>query len=83
MEEYMKGIAGGQLVRSAAGPDKPSPVRMRREIAAGTYGPVTVERELYTGKVLVRTGPIASAEELREAAHIFDQIAEALEDNAK
>jgi hypothetical protein len=82
MEEYMKGIAGVRLARSADGHNKPSPVRMRREVVAGTYDNVKVSRELYTGKIIV-SAVAQTSEELRESAHIFNQIAEVLEENAK
>jgi hypothetical protein len=64
------------------GPNKPSPVRIRREIVAGAYGKVKVEVGL-TNDVIIRCDDVYTAESLREAAHIFNQIAEALEDNEK
>lgn len=58
-----------------------SPIRSvtRREIVPGRYGIVTLWPD---GDVAVRCDK-HSPSELREAAHIFNQIAEVLEENAK
>lgn len=80
MEEYMKGIAGVQMHGFKS--NNTPPVRLRREIVPGPYGKVRVTVGGFDS-ILVRCGDIYTAEELREAAHIFNQIAEAIEDNAK
>lgn len=51
----------------------------RREIVPGEYGIVTVFPD---GAVYVSGVDVPSAAELREAAHLFNQIAEVLEENA-
>lgn len=61
-----------------------SPVRTvtRREIVPGTYGCVEVEMHSYGMNVVADfSGGRCTAEELREAAHILNQIAEVLEEN--
>lgn len=66
-----------------------SPIRTvtRREIVPGVYGKVEVEKhDTHPTYLMVRvcdirgTFRIMNAEELREAAHILNQIAEVLED---
>lgn len=54
----------------------------RREIVPGRYGGVVVERNTITDNPapFVRFYAQANANELREAAHIFNQIAEVLEE---
>lgn len=63
---------------------QPSPIRTvtRREIVPGAYGDVTVERIPFEG-LEISYKSYGNAHKLREAAHIFNQIAEALEENAK
>lgn len=66
--------------------DEPSPIRTvtRREIVAGVYGKVCVnEKGDGTGLDYIQMLPSLDAEELREAAHILNQIAEVLEENGK
>lgn len=53
----------------------------RREIVPGTYGVVSVS--LPCGLPRVDVGGALNAEQLREAAHLFNQIAEVIEENAK
>ena len=62
-------------------PVKESTIRTvtRREIVPGTYGNLEVERHVM-GLTVVFEKMNPTAEELREAAHIFNQLAEALED---
>lgn len=56
----------------------------RREIVPGTYGCVEVDVHSFGMNVVADfSGGKCTPEELREAARIFNQIAEALEDNAK
>lgn len=54
------------------------PVRtmIRKKIIPGTYGVVSITKE---NKILIQRGSYTH-EQLREAAHILNQIAEALED---
>lgn len=61
--------------------EAPSPIRTvkRREIVAGNYGAVAITK---SNKVMIPAG-YYTPEELREAAHILNQIAEVLEDNGK
>lgn len=60
-----------------------SPVRTvtRREIVPGVYGKVRVnECGIGGGVESIEMKPTRSPEELRESAHILNQLAEALED---
>lgn len=61
--------------------DEPSPIRTvtRREIVAGVYGRVVIGEN---GSILLPQR-IYTAEELREAAHILNQIAEVLQENGE
>lgn len=61
----------------------PSPIRTvtRREIAPGVYGNVEIE-EVGQRYVVIDSQSIYYAEDLREAAHLFNQLAEVLEENA-
>lgn len=55
-------------------------IKTRRTIVPGKYGHVNID--MVHGVLTVETdGVIYSAAELREAAHIFNQIAEILEEN--
>lgn len=72
--------------------EAPSPIRTvtRREIVPGSYGKVDVRLKYGSDNVVsVRLGTsvhgseLMNAEELREAAHILNQIAEFLEENGK
>lgn len=58
-----------------------SPIRTvkRREIVAGNYGAVAITK---SNKVMIPAGDY-TAEELREAAHLLNQIAEVLGENGK
>lgn len=60
-----------------------SPIRTvtRREIVPGTYGPVNVGSQAGDAVWVVIDGS-RNAAELREAAHLFNQIAEVLEEQA-
>jgi hypothetical protein len=75
---------------------KPSPIRIvtRREIVPGVYGRIKITGTYQGNRVtmdwdrndiITAAVPIVgmSAEELREAAHLFNQLAEALEENGK
>jgi len=55
-----------------------SPIRtvMRKEIVPGTYGIISVTKE---NKILIKRGSYTH-EQLREAAHTLNQIAEVVED---
>jgi hypothetical protein len=77
-----------------AAPPTPQPIRTvtRREIVPGVYGRVTVKMNVSPARMSIGLTNIAgapigdtamSADELREAAHIFNQIAEVLEENEK
>lgn len=55
----------------------------RREIVPGEYGKVFVDAVDGDGIRARLCRSLIDASELREAAHIFNQIAEALEENAK
>lgn len=59
--------------------EAPSPILTvtRREIVAGNYGAVAITKR---NKVMIAAGEY-TAEELREAAHLLNQIAEVLEEN--
>lgn len=61
--------------------ETPSPIRTvtRREIVAGNYGIVAITK---SNKVMIAAG-YYTAEELREAAHILNQVAEVLQENGK
>lgn len=62
-------------------PTSPSPIRTRREIVPGGYGAVEVK---YSSKGNILIGIECmnwNAEELREAAHTLNQLAEVLEEN--
>lgn len=61
--------------------DEPSPIRTvtRREIVAGNYGAVAITK---SNNVMIPAGEY-TAEELREAAHLLNQIAEILQENGK
>lgn len=61
--------------------DTQSPIRTRREIVPGVYGNVAVEKHSY-GMTIVSDMSDPTPEELRESAHILNQIAEVLEENA-
>lgn len=65
---------------------QPSPIRtvMRRDIVAGIYGSIVVD-EVFCDSIryIIHEDANGTAEELREAAHILNQIAEVLEDNGK
>lgn len=72
--------------------ETPSPIRTvtRREIVAGVYGPVDVRGVDEGGLIQIFIKPTNlslmswySAEELREIAHTFNQIAEAMEEAGK
>lgn len=58
-----------------------SPVRTvtRREIVPGAYGQVSVI-SADRGRVEIFIDATSTADQLREAAHLFNQLAEALED---
>jgi hypothetical protein len=56
------------------------PIHTRREIVPGVYGIVHVT---VRGNVEIEEKDGYTPEELREAAHILNQIAEVLEENAK
>lgn len=58
-----------------------SPIRTvtRREIVPGAYGQVSVF-EADRGRVEIFIDATSTADQLREAAHLFNQLAEALED---
>lgn len=60
---------------------KPSPIRTRREIVPGIYGHVEVSNNPDAGLMFFLPLNNYNAEELREAAHIFNQLAEVLEEN--
>lgn len=69
----------------------PSPIRTvtRREIVPGVYGEVEVEKhDTFPESILIKICDVRGAfhtmdaDELREAAHLFNQIAEVLEENA-
>lgn len=61
-----------------------SPVRTitRREIVSGQYGIVRVEAGRQTGNPRIFVSAVPLPTELREAARIFDEIADALEESA-
>lgn len=60
---------------------KTGPIRTRREIVPGTYGIVQIWEDCAEGGLVVEIDPTRfTAEELREAAHLFNQLAEVLED---
>lgn len=68
--------------------DEYGPFRTSREIVPGTYGRVNVLRVSNGSDRVKRVGLkfdvsecFMTAEELREAAHLFNQLAEALDDN--
>lgn len=66
--------------------DEPSPIRTvtRREIVAGVYGCVEVDNVNSDGVSLwLPRNKRWSSEELREAAHILNQIAEVLQENGE
>lgn len=64
-------------------PVNSSPIRTvtRREIVPGSYGAVEVDDE-FARAVIWMYGDNA-ADKFREAAHLFNQLAEVLEDNSK
>lgn len=61
--------------------ESPSPIRTvtRREIVPGSYGVIQVHKD---GKIGMLPS-VKSADQLREAAHILNQIAEVLEENGE
>lgn len=61
-----------------------SPVRTvtRREIVPGVYGTVTVS-QTYCGEYKYCIEPYATADQLRSAARIFNEIADVLDENAE
>jgi hypothetical protein len=59
--------------------DEYGPIRTRREIVPGTYGVIRIDKGS-NGPVLDLWKANPTAEELREAAHLFNQLAEVLED---
>lgn len=65
----------------------PSPIRTRREIVPGDYGMVKVGwtdgKDIFISINEGEKQKPLNAEELREAAHLFNQIAEVLEENAR
>lgn len=79
------GPAAGWLIRSddieSAIDSGPIRTVTRREIVPGVYGDVTVERIPFEG-LEISYKSYGNAHKLREAAHIFNQIAEALEEQA-
>lgn len=62
-------------------PATSGPIRTvtRREIVPGTYGVVSVDGA-YSHEVSISLTTICGPDDLREAAHIFNQIAEVLEE---
>lgn len=66
--------------------DRASPIRTItcREIVPGVYGGVEVQRDTINGGPLplVKFYARANADELREAAHLFNQLADVLQENA-
>lgn len=62
-------------------PEGPVRTVTRREIVPGVYGKVRVnECGIGGGVESIEMRPTRSPEELREASHIFNQLAEALEE---
>ena len=61
--------------------ESPSPIRTvtRREIVPGNYGVVAITK---SNKVMIPAGDY-TAEELREAANLLNQIAEVLQENGE
>lgn len=82
---YIKDEVGeGYFLRNGEFSDlekSPSPIRTvtRREIVAGNYGIVAITKN---NKVMIAAGNY-TPDELREAAHTLNQIAEVLGDNGK
>lgn len=70
-------IRGTESGRDLVAPWNEGPIRTvtRREIVPGDYGAVRVTEGRY-----IHCRSMATAEELREAAHILNQLAEVLED---
>lgn len=62
-------------------PNSTSPIRTRREVVPGVYGHVKVSNNPDAGLVVYLPLNNYNAEELREAAHLFNQLAEVLEEN--
>lgn len=59
-----------------------SPIRTRREIVTGRYGGVEISTGgIPWGHKRIRFDAVATPSELREAAHLFNQLAEVLEEN--
>lgn len=52
----------------------------RQPIVANRYGKVLIKGVSLRGMVIVSVSAGMTADELREAAHLFNQLAEALED---
>lgn len=88
MNELLIKIEGSSLdyhhsYFNVASPHVPSPIRTRREIVPGVYGKICVnERGAGYGIESITMLPTVNSDELREAAHILNQIAEVLEENA-
>lgn len=70
------------------GPAKPSPIVTKRDVKPGTYGILNVMTNIGpSNNVSIQIGAgvdgfCYTAEQLREAAHTLNQIAEVLEENA-
>lgn len=64
--------------------DVASPIRTvtRREIVPGTYGGVTVERIPFAG-IEIKYSGYGNVHNLREAARLFNDIADVLDENEK
>lgn len=71
-----------ELVEAA--PSNPSPIRKvtRTEIVPGTYGDVDLEDDGPLG-IFIRYSEYASAPGLRNAARIFNEIADALDEQSR
>lgn len=57
------------------------PIRTRREIVPGVYGNIDVRKVCDDGAYITANPCKWTAEELREAAHLFSQLAEVMEEN--
>lgn len=75
------GYDRGGFERKYIKPAQEGPVRSvtRREIVPGAYGQVSVI-SADRGRVEIFIDATSTADQLREAAHLFNQLAEALDD---
>lgn len=60
---------------------EPAPIRARREIVPGDYGKIRIKNSAGTNIAILNQWRAWTSEELREAAHLFSQLAEVLEEN--